>query len=247
MAGAIARQPQYLQLAHALEREIGRGRPAVGGLLPTESELCRAHGVSRHTVRAALRYISDLGLVSRRQGSGTQVIASAARPSYTQSIASIADLMQYAKDTYLELGPRRAVAANGALARLLDCAPGRRWLKFTGLRRSEEGGAPICTTDLYVDPAYGRIARRLGRDRQAVHQLIEQLYGVRVAEVRQQIAAVRVAAEAAETLGTEPGAPALRIVRNYVGTTGKVFEASVSIHPADRFSYAMRIRRDGVG
>ncbi len=126
MAGAIARQPQYLQLAHALEREIGRGRPAVGGLLPTESELCRAHGVSRHTVRAALRYISDLGLVSRRQGSGTQVIASAARPSYTQSIASIADLMQYAKDTYLELGPRRAV-------------PTVRWRACWTARRADGG------------------------------------------------------------------------------------------------------------
>ena len=106
MAGAIAKQPQYLQLARALEREIGRGRHAVGDLLPTESELCRAHGVSRHTVRAALRQISDLGLVSRRQGSGTQVIADRARPSYTQSLGSIADLLQYAKDTYLELGPR---------------------------------------------------------------------------------------------------------------------------------------------
>ncbi len=244
MAGADARQPQYLQLARALERQIGRGRPAVGALLPTESALCETHGVSRHTVREALRCLSNLGLVVRRQGSGTQVIAAEARPAYTQSLGSIAELLQYAKDTYLELGPRQAIAARGGLARLLDCPPGRRWLKYSGLRRSEVGGAPICTTDVYIDPRFAGIERRLGQERQAIYRLIEEVYGETVAEIGQRIAAISVPASAAEALGVAAGVPALQIVRRYFGAAGKAFEVSVSIHPADRFTYAMRIRRD---
>jgi DNA-binding GntR family transcriptional regulator len=238
-------RPRYLEIARILEREIARGKYPVGSLLPTERALCSTFGVSRYTVREALRRLRDLDLVSRRQGSGTQVITRAPRSSYTQSFVALTDLLQYAKDTSLRLGPREEVTARGALARLLGASPGQRWLKYAGVRYAREAALPICTTDVYIRPAFAGIERRLGRRPGPIYILIEDMYGEKIAEVVQHISAVSMPVTAARTLGVGPGSPALRIVRRYLSGSGQTLEASVSLHRADRFIYSMRIRRDG--
>ncbi len=71
-------QPRYLLLAQDLIQDIDTGRYPVGSLLPTELELCEQFGVSRHTVREAVRRLREMGLVTRHQGIGTRVKAKAA-------------------------------------------------------------------------------------------------------------------------------------------------------------------------
>ena len=66
-----SRKPRYLQIAETLREEIHRGEHPVGQHLPTESALCKRFGTSRFTARAALRLIEEMGLISRRRGSGT--------------------------------------------------------------------------------------------------------------------------------------------------------------------------------
>src|SRR3546814_19168491 len=66
-------QPRYLEVADALLADIMAGQFPVGTMLPTEIELCGRFDVSRFTVREALRRLDEMGLVSRRQGSGPVV------------------------------------------------------------------------------------------------------------------------------------------------------------------------------
>ena len=42
----------------------------------------------------------------------------------------------------------------------------------------------------------------------------------------------------------EAGTPALRIVRRYIDPAGEAFEISVTIHPADRFTFSNPFRRN---
>ena len=238
-------QPRYAALAGELARAIARGRHPVGSLLPTETDLCAAHGVSRFTVRAALKSLQEQGYVTRRQGSGTQVVAAAPSNGYVQQLGSIGDILQYARDTRLELGPPSRIRARGALAELLGCAAGREWLAFSGLRRPAKGAAAICTTEIWLDSAFAPLAPKVGRRRQAINQLVEQAFGHPTVEIRQEISAALLTEAEAKALDAEPGQPALRVVRRYLGPGGRVFEASASVHPADRFAYAMRIRREG--
>lgn len=65
--------PLYVQLAHALEKDIRSGAYPPGSRLPTEHELGDRHGLSRVTVRKALEHDSLSPLLERHPGKGTYV------------------------------------------------------------------------------------------------------------------------------------------------------------------------------
>jgi GntR family transcriptional regulator len=238
------RQPHYVVLAESLLRDIETGRYPVSSLLPTEKELAQQFGMSRHTVREAVRRLQDLGLVSRRPGVGTRVKAKTAASRYVQSTASISDLLQYAKEVLLHVGPAVEVTADDKLAAMLQCKPGQRWLKYMGQRHAGDDDEPICYTEVFVSYEFASIRDVISRSRIAVYALIEKHFNVQFREVRQQIAAVGIPAKAATSLGVKRGSPGLAITRHYVSADDRVLEVAFSIYPAERFSYSMRLRLD---
>ncbi|VTR61109.1 HTH-type transcriptional regulator frlR [Serratia fonticola] len=58
----------YKRIARELVQSIASGKYPVGTLLPPEMELCEQFDVSRHTIREALRDITEQGLIVRRKG-----------------------------------------------------------------------------------------------------------------------------------------------------------------------------------
>ena len=58
-----------------IKREISEGSWVVGDRVPSEAELTAALGVSRPSVRVAVRALVQIGLLETRQGDGTYVIA----------------------------------------------------------------------------------------------------------------------------------------------------------------------------
>lgn len=67
-------------VAKYLEGRILSGEFSPGDLLPAERELSTELGVSRSVVREALGQLASLGLIQRRQGSGTRVAAPSKAP-----------------------------------------------------------------------------------------------------------------------------------------------------------------------
>src|SRR4029079_11569906 len=65
--------PLYYQVQHTISQRITRGEYAAGTQLPSESELSRELGVSRVTVREALRVLAQENVVVKVQGRGTFV------------------------------------------------------------------------------------------------------------------------------------------------------------------------------
>jgi len=238
-----AGQPRYLLLAQSLMQDIADERYAVGGSLPTEAELCRQFGVSRHTVREALRRLREAGLVSRHHGVGTRVKAKAAAARYVQSMASLSDLMQYAQNTRLVVRTEREVAAAGALCELLRCKAGMRWLLFEGTRFVGRSSLPMAHTQVYIPAAYGAIRQHIGSLKVAIYTLIEKHFDERIVEARQEIGAVSLNAKIARLLHVRPGSAGLSITRHYFGVDDRLLEVAVNLHPSlDRYRYSMHLR-----
>ena len=70
-AAPLRRMPLYAQAEKILEDLLVHRRYRVGDRIPPEVELVQSLGVSRATIRAAVRRLVDRGLLIRRQGSGT--------------------------------------------------------------------------------------------------------------------------------------------------------------------------------
>jgi len=235
--------PRYLEVAQSLIASIVSGEHPVGAVLPTEVELCRQFGVSRFTVREALRRLAAEGLVSRTPRIGTVVTANHPRQPYHQTLDSVEDLLQYSVGTRLEIigfaehTPRLA-------ARLgLPIPPGQTWPVALAVRHLSGDVRLVCVSRVYLNPGLKGLPQRLGRYPEPIYKLIEQFYGLQVARVEQNVTAVSIGREDAQLLKVRKGFPALRIVRAYYASDGTLIEVSDSLHPADRFSYAMTIRR----
>ena len=66
--------PLYFQVATRLQEQIERGELPVGGRLENEVELADRLGVSRPTMRKAIGYLVERGMLVRRRGVGTQIV-----------------------------------------------------------------------------------------------------------------------------------------------------------------------------
>lgn len=241
-AEIVATQPQYVLVAQTLIDDIRRGHYGVGDLLPPETSLCTQFGVSRHTMREAMRLLIERGLVTRQRGIGTTVTAREPRAHYTQSTASVADLPQYVEETRLVIKELKDVLAVGELSELLACPPGQRWLYARAWRYVGRSKDPIALTHIYVHAAYSGIKGLIGAPNVPVYSLIERQYGERVAEVKQRIDAKILGADEAQALNVPEGSAALMITRHYHAASGRLLEVAVNLHPADRFSYSMSLR-----
>jgi DNA-binding GntR family transcriptional regulator len=236
-------EPLYAQIARDLAQGIAAGKFPAGSLLASESELCTQYHASRHTVRSALRELMDLGLVSRRRGVGSRVENRDHSQRYDHSLATLDDLVQLAVTNRRVVKRINEVVADLELAKEIGCPPGSRWL--ASIRQgSESNDAPICWTDSYVPAAYSDLRKLVRHDPiPLISELIEKYYGRRSAEVHQSITAVGVASELSEVLQVEPGSPALKIVRRYLDRVGETIETTISIHPANRYTFSMVLKR----
>ncbi len=66
--------PMYRQIAEDLRQQIESGLLASGRQLPTELDLRDRYSASRNTVRDAIKWLTNLGLVETRPGQGTFVV-----------------------------------------------------------------------------------------------------------------------------------------------------------------------------
>lgn len=241
----IGQQPRYMQIAQALLNDIRDGRYQIGELLPTEEEFCTQFGASRFTVRQALRQMVQLGMVSRQPGVGTRLISREAGTVYRQGLENVSDIHQYAANTDLHvLRARPLTIEPGALAYLLQASPGQEWLKVDSLRRTRHpGDKAICFTEIFLPPAFRTVRGLESKARDAVYRLIEEQFGEKTVEVRQDIRAGALPPELAELLEAEPHSPCLWITRHYLNARGQVVEVARSAHPGDRFQYQQVFRQ----
>ncbi len=242
-------QPRYILMAQRLVEEITSGHHPVGSLLPTEATLCTQYGVSRHTVREAIREVQALGLVARRQGVGTRVVSQTPSRGHSHMLTSVEDLLQFATGTRLVDVTSEEVVADTQLAAAGQFQPGQKLLRFEALRVPSDNpdAPPLAWTELYVIDAYAGIRDDVGTREGAVGWHIEQRYGVRIMEIQQEINATTIGEALAPRIQAPANSPALRVERWYIGDDGKVFEYTVSINPENRYSFSMRLTRDMAG
>ncbi|WOK37936.1 GntR family transcriptional regulator [Sphingomonas sp. C3-2] len=242
VSGRGSRKPRYQELAEDLRAGILRGDFPDPAQFPTESVLCARYGVSRFTVREALRALQTEGLIQRKRGSGTVIQPASARGgALHQPLSNVGEILQYARDTQYLFTEQGVVPLPKKLAVHIGVPAGGRWYHFRGLRTRTGAAEPIALTDAYIHQDLEAAAREIRPNESTIFQQLERLSGVKVVSVTQDIQAVPASGPIAAELGIPRRSPCLRILRCYLDAQGRIIEISASHHPGDRFAYAMHI------
>lgn len=238
MSRASGAPPLYRQVEQHLVEQIARGRYAVGDLLPTEAELCEEYGVSRYTVRQALRRIHDLGMIERRTSAGTRVVSAEPVGGYQPIVQSTDDIVALVAGTRIRTEWSGEITADRALARRLRCRVGSTWFCLAGPRVERRGASlPLCWSAQYLRPELDR-ERLVSGDFEAAE--------MRGQRIEQEITADLIEERHAHALEAEAGSPSLVVTRrHYEGR--RLISAGVHVHPADRYSIRSRVSASGQG
>jgi GntR family transcriptional regulator len=234
---------RYLQVARTLRKEIVDGVYPVGSQLPTEHELCERFSVSRYTVREALRRLRDDNLVSSRPRAGTLVVPRVTSNSYAQDNMSINDLLAFASGADFDIEATKMVTIDAELAERTGLPEGQEWLSVLGYRQAAGAEYTHCWTEYYINRAFAAVGRLLQRHTGPIFPLIEDLFGISVVEVYQEIGAVLVTPELADGLKVAAGSPAVEVHRTYRTSDGEIAQVTINTHPASRFRHSMTLRR----
>ncbi|MBP0598858.1 GntR family transcriptional regulator [Herbaspirillum sp. LeCh32-8] len=240
----LATKPHFAEIAQALTEGISTGQYPVGSVLPGELDLCSLYNTSRHTIRAALHELQQLGLVSRKKNAGTRVESATPKNDFRPSLGSLEDLVQFGTTNVRVVQSVEELVVGSALAKKLGCNGGTAWLRFSSIRADSGNGKPVGWTDVYIDTQYAAIEEMVREEPDTlISTLIERRYGRRVAEIRQVVRGILIEHPAADALGVTPGSAGLEIIRQYIDAAGQIFEISVSTHPSDRFVISMKLER----
>jgi GntR family transcriptional regulator len=241
----VAGPTLYKQLATELRKAIISGEYPPGSKLPTEQVLLRRHGVSRNTVRLALRELVNEGLITRAPRRGTIV-----REPRPLTIAPQAELADPAGGSHWDRDAfARAVLADGRNPKyeitVGPIVPPEEVARRLRLRDKEPAlarrrvryvdGEPYNIYDSYFPHALVRDSEiaRTGDIQRGANRVLAELGHPQVRTV-DEISSRMPTPEERTRLHIAPGTPVIIYVRTGHDPADVPVRVAVSILPADK-------------
>jgi GntR family phosphonate transport system transcriptional regulator len=222
----------WRQVAERLEAEIAGGDHAPAGRLPSEVLLAERMGVNRHTVRRAIAFLAERGIVRAARGSGTYVEPLPLRYPIGPRTRFSENAARAGREAWGVLASAATVPAEGGTAETLGVAPGDPVLRLATVHEAD--GVPISTAVTWLplprfegfDHAYaaaGSITRAFAAYGVADYLRLSTRITARVAD-----------AEEAALLGLAPGRVLLVVDSVNVDADAKPIQATRACFAADR-------------
>jgi len=233
-------QPLYSQIKEILKQRILDGDYGVHERLPSESEMMKVFGVSRITVRQALRDLHTEGLVFSVQGKGTFV----SRPKVIQDVQRLQGfgeaMTPQGYDTSARVVGVRETRVSADVAEALEISKTSTVIELTRIRYLNH--EPISVDNSFFPLHIGQPL--LGRDlTQDIFPMLENEFGIGLDHAELKIEAIGSSDEVARHLNIETGSPILRIHRLVLSQKGEPIDFEYLSYRGDAFQYQLRVDR----
>lgn len=234
-------QPLYAQIKDIIKQRILEGDYDIHERLPSESEMMKVFGVSRITVRQALRDLHTDGLVFSVQGKGTFV----SRPKVVQDIQRLQGFGEAMTPQGYETSARvvgvQEVRSSAEVAEALNLARNSNVIELTRIRYLNR--EPISLDNSFFPLEIGR--NLLGRDlTQDIFPMLENEFGVGLGHADLKIEATTADERLAQHLNVDTGSSILRIQRLVFSQAGDPIDFEYLSYRGDAFQYQVRVDRN---
>ena len=234
--------PLYFQLKKIILDEVENGSYPVGTLIPTEMEIGEMFGISRTTVRQAIKELVQEGRLYRIKSKGTFVARPKIRQKFFHKYGDVED----------EAAESGGAPGTEVLAfKVVDMPE-----EFAGLR-GEKGakaiylyrvrsskGAPVVRTETYLP--YKGFEFLLDHDftKQRLYDVLAPHKKLRVARISRDFGAVAANGEDCKVLGVKRGSPIHFFKTIGYNEAGEVVEYSFARYRGDRNTFHIDILMD---
>lgn len=224
-------------MANELRQGIIDGRYSAGSRLPAEPEFAAQAGVSRTTLRLALRQLEQEGLISRRQRRGTYV---SARPFVQNSLdrnSSVADMIELSgkvcgtRDAHIDF------IAPPKIAEQLELEPDAPLTVLERIRTAD--GRPVVLTVDYLDSRIVESASAPLLPDVSFYDWMHRHCGITVTHGLARLSAESAGEELARRLLIDEGAPVFTLLQVDYTADGRPVLHSHEFHVADAFEVSL--------
>lgn len=238
------RRPLYVQAAEALAGKIRQGELAPGERLPTEPVLADQLGVSRNTLREALRHLETDGLITRKHGLGT-FVATTLGPSFRAGIEQLEPMRDIASKAGMqpEVVEKRvkAVTVSGDFAVQLQVEDGDSVIRVQSIQVVD--GTACMYLDEYLCRPASEEAELTAYEGSTLTYLQDEKEPP-LTHTRSDIAAVGADEAIANKLNVAVGSPILHLEEIYYSADETVLGIAQNYIVSDLFSFYVTRRTD---
>lgn len=224
--------PLWAQVVDDLRRRIADREFTTR--FPTEQELVREYDVSRHTVREAIRRLSDDGMLERQRGRGTFLVA---RPELEQPVRGIYSLASSIVAQGLDEHSRvlsQGVCHDPESAAALELPETADLIYIERLRFA--GDEPLAIDNSFLPAGPGRLLLDADLTHGSLYTLLADLAGLQVTGGSERITAAVPDAAMRRLLRLPAGEAALAIER--IARAGNTpIERRLTLVRGDRYSF----------
>jgi GntR family transcriptional regulator len=233
--------PLYFQVALCLQRAIEEGKLPPGSRLDNELQLAGDLGLSRPTMRKAMEYLVDQGLLIRRRGIGTTVVQpKVRRPIQLSSLFE--DLQTAGKRPSTSVLAFDVVPAPTEVAQALNVDEETGVHRIVRLRSADGRPIALMTNYLPADlPGLGtKELTREALEEAGLYKLFRSA-GIHLHAADQVVGARRATAAEAHLLDEPKGAALLTMQRTAYDDFGRVVEFGTHVYAGSRYTFSLSL------
>ncbi|MEX0975255.1 MAG: GntR family transcriptional regulator [Bacillota bacterium] len=236
-----APMPLYIDVANEIRDSIKNGEFPVGTNIGSQADLMSRYGVSRVTLRHALRVLEREGLVVTHQGKGSYV----ASTEVSQNLANLRSLAEIVEDQglahevriidYTWLMPPDHISA------FLGTPSESPVLRIR--RQHIVNGLPFALAVIYLPAALGAGLTQRDVEKNSLYMLMEKRLGIGLGQAVQEIRAARAEGQTATLLQVSPGSPLLVAERKTYAVSGEPVEHITFFYRSDCYHFTVTLPR----
>jgi DNA-binding GntR family transcriptional regulator len=228
--------PLYFQIAKQLQSDIDSNRIPAGTRLENEIELSERLGVSRPTIRQAIKVLVDQGLLVRRRGIGTIVVRRfVKRPVALSSLYD--DLVAAGRNPATKLISMRVAPCPGEVAGRLSLTLDSPVVVIERLRLAD--GEPIALMRNYL-PSDLLELDAVQLVSSGLYELL-RAHGISPAVAEQSIGARAATAHEARLLEVPARSALITMTRVAFADSGRPIEYGTHVYPGSRYILHMSL------
>ncbi len=229
--------PLYLQIKEHLLSKIDGGTWAEEAMIPTESELCKEYGVSKITVREAIKLLVMDGRLSRVPGRGTFVT----RPKIEQTLNRFFSFTRWASQNGLEPASRvlrvETLPSDGHIARHLGISEGDPVTRIERLRLGNQ--EPLMLEVIWTSAALVPELHLRDLANIPLNDILANDYGIPLVRARESIEPQTADAYVSRLLSIEREVLLLHVEHTAFTTGGRIAYFVSSSYRGDRVKFSI--------